>query len=280
MKRLYTLLVFILTFTLTKPVQSQDSLVTFYTSMGNFDLEMYDSLAPLTVGNFESLAQSKFYDNVIFHRVIDGFMIQGGDPTGTGSGGPGYTIPDEFHPDLSNVQKSISMANIGQPNTGGSQFFINLVNNTYLDFNQAPLTSQHAVFGIVINNFSVVQDIGQVATNGANRPLVDVVIDSIRVRSIIPASDHAVEQVSVASEVYPNPIQPNSIVTYYASTSKELEIRLYNQMGSLISNSKREALTGSNSFVLAELSNQLASGIYFLTLSTDDKSIQHKIIVP
>ena len=147
--------------------------------MGRFAVEIYDNKVPITGNNFLDLADTNYYDGVIFHRVIDGFMIQGGDPTGTGSGGPGYTIMDEFDSSLSNVQKTISMANSG-PNSGGSQFFINLVDNTYLDFDKPPASSKHAVFGMVIQNFSVVQDIGKVATNASDKPLTPVVIDSIR----------------------------------------------------------------------------------------------------
>ncbi len=121
-------------FALTTKISYAQTEVTFYTSMGTFVAEMYDTLQPITVGNFVSLVNAKFYDGIIFHRVINNFMIQGGDPTGTGYGGPGYTIPDEFDPLASNVQKALAMANSG-PNTGGSQFFINLVNNLYLDPN-------------------------------------------------------------------------------------------------------------------------------------------------
>ncbi len=94
-------------------------------------LELREDM-PVTAGNFAKLVADGFYDGVIFHRIIDGFMILGGDPTGTGRGGPGYKIPDEFMPDNKNNKGTISMANAG-PNTGGSQFFINLANNNYLD---------------------------------------------------------------------------------------------------------------------------------------------------
>jgi peptidylprolyl isomerase len=107
--------------------------VKLETNQGDIVIELYDEM-PITAGNFKKLVQEKFYDGVIFHRVIDSFMIQGGDPTGTGMGGPGYKIKDEFtKTDLDkNNRGTISMANAG-PNTGGSQFFINLVNNNFLD---------------------------------------------------------------------------------------------------------------------------------------------------
>jgi peptidylprolyl isomerase len=126
---------------------------------------------PVTAGNFEMLVEKGYYNGVIFHRVIDGFMIQGGDPTGTGSGGPGYTIKDEFATNNRNDRGTISMANAG-PNTIGSQFFINLVNNNYLD-------KKHPVFGKVVAGMDVVDTIAKVQTNGqagGNRPLQNVTI--------------------------------------------------------------------------------------------------------
>ena len=149
--------------------------VDIFTNYGDIRLEMYDALVPNTVNNFVNLVNQGFYDGVIFHRVIDNFMIQGGD----GSPAP-PSIIDEFDSTLSNVQKTISMANSG-PNTGTCQFFINLVDNTYLDFDKAPLTSKHPVFGITITGFNVVQAIGNVQTNFNDVPYVDVVMDSVRV---------------------------------------------------------------------------------------------------
>jgi peptidylprolyl isomerase len=155
-------------------VKSQTQ-VDVFTNYGDIRLEMYDALVPNTVNNFVNLVNQGFYDGVIFHRVIDNFMIQGGD----GSPAP-PSIIDEFDSTLSNVQKTISMANSG-PNTGTCQFFINLVDNTYLDFDKAPLTSKHPVFGITISGFNVVQAIGNVQTNFNDVPYVDVVMDSVRV---------------------------------------------------------------------------------------------------
>ncbi|MCK9579491.1 MAG: peptidylprolyl isomerase [Methanoregula sp.] len=126
---------------------------------------------PVTAGNFRSLVEKGYYDGVIFHRVMDGFMIQGGDPTGTGRGGPGYTIPDEFLSTNRNDRGTISMANSGA-NTGGSQFFINLVNNNNLD-------RKHPVFGKVVEGMEVVDAISKVETTGKAgnyRPLENVTI--------------------------------------------------------------------------------------------------------
>ena len=136
---------------------------------------------PITTGNFVKLAKEGFYDGVIFHRVIDGFMIQGGDPTGTGMGGPGYNIQDEFGTGHSNIRGTIAMANTGRPNTGGSQFFINTVNNTYLDKENPQTPYAHPVFGTVLEGMDVVDKIGRVETDRNDKPLQDVVIQSIEV---------------------------------------------------------------------------------------------------
>lgn len=141
--------------------------VLLETNMGNITLELY-SEKPVTAGNFEKLVGQGFYDGVVFHRVIAGFMIQGGDPTGTGMGGPGYKIKDEFAEPQKNDRGTISMANSG-PNTGGSQFFINLVDNNFLD-------GKHPVFGKVVSGMDVVDKIANVQTDGNDRPLKEVKI--------------------------------------------------------------------------------------------------------
>ena len=146
----------------------------FKTNHGEFRVQLFEDNAPETTRNFIDLAEKNFYDGVIFHRVIDGFMIQGGDPTGTGRGGPGYTIKDEFHPDLKHADEGIlSMANAG-PNTGGSQFFITLAATPWLD-------GRHAVFGRVIEGMEVVRAIGNVETGPGDRPADEVVMESVTV---------------------------------------------------------------------------------------------------
>jgi peptidylprolyl isomerase len=135
--------------------------------MGNITIAL-DPAMPVTAGNFETLVEKSYYSGVIFHRVIDGFMIQGGDPTGTGRGGPGYTIKDEFTANNRNDRGTISMANAGT-NTGGSQFFINLINNNRLD-------TKHPVFGKVIEGMDVVDAIGRTKTDNSDRPLQNVTI--------------------------------------------------------------------------------------------------------
>lgn len=157
-----------------------DKRVVLHTTMGGITIRLYDDM-PVTAGNFEKLVRSGFYDGTIFHRVIDGFMIQGGDPTGTGMGGPGYTITDEFVKGHSNLRGTISMANTGRPNSGGSQFFINLVDNTYLDWDDPRTPSAHPVFGEVVEGLDVVDKIGKVRTDSSDRPKVPVRIEKAEV---------------------------------------------------------------------------------------------------
>ncbi|PIN93626.1 peptidylprolyl isomerase [Candidatus Pacearchaeota archaeon CG10_big_fil_rev_8_21_14_0_10_31_24] len=155
------------------PKISEGKVVILNTTQGIIEIELYSDM-PITAGNFEKLVKEGFYDGVIFHRVIDGFMIQGGDPTGTGMGGPGYNIKDEFTNHNSNDRGTISMANAG-PNTGGSQFFINQADNNFLD-------SKHPVFGKVIKGMDVVDKIAKVPKNAQDKPLEDVVINSIEIK--------------------------------------------------------------------------------------------------
>ncbi|MHB1492631.1 MAG: peptidylprolyl isomerase [Thermoplasmataceae archaeon] len=142
--------------------------VILETSMGNIKIELFEKEMPVTAGNFRKLIESGFYDGIIFHRVIRDFMIQGGDPTGTGSGGPGYSIKDEFGKSNKNLRGTISMANAG-PNTGGSQFFINLVDNNHLD-------KKHPVFGKVVGGMEVIEAIGNIQTDRNDRPVQKIAI--------------------------------------------------------------------------------------------------------
>ena len=150
-------------------------IAVFETNHGTFEIELFEDKAPITVKNFIDLAEKGFYDGLIFHRVIDGFMIQGGDPNGMGTGGPGYTIPDEFHEDLKHDSEGVlSMANAG-PNTGGSQFFITLAATPWLD-------GHHSVFGKVVKGMDVVREIGKVDTDFQNKPLAKVVMEKVTIR--------------------------------------------------------------------------------------------------
>lgn len=148
------------------------------TSMGDMEIELFADKTPKTVENFVGLAQKNYYDGIIFHRVIDQFMIQGGDPTGTGTGGDSYfggSFKDEFHGDLThNAPGILSMANAG-PNTNGSQFFITLVPTPWLD-------GKHSIFGKVIEGLDVVEAIGKVATSKPfDKPIKDIVMKKVEI---------------------------------------------------------------------------------------------------
>lgn len=143
-------------------------IAVFETNKGTFEIELFEDKTPITTQNFIDLAEKGFYDGVIFHRVIDGFMIQGGDPTGTGMGGPGYTIEDEFLPDLKFTGEGIlAMANTGMPHTGGSQFFITLAKTEWLN-------GRHTIFGKVVKGMDVVRAIGHSETDFQDKPLETV----------------------------------------------------------------------------------------------------------
>lgn len=146
------------------------------TNLGTIELELFEDKTPIATKNFIDLAEKGFYDGVIFHRVIDGFMIQGGDPEGTGMGGPGYTIEDEFLDDLRfDGEGILAMANTGMPHTGGSQFFITLDKTPWLN-------GHHTIFGKVKEGMDVVRRIGHSETDMADRPLEDVVIKTIEIK--------------------------------------------------------------------------------------------------
>jgi peptidyl-prolyl cis-trans isomerase A (cyclophilin A) len=161
----------------------------FETSLGNFTVELFDSKAPKTVANFVGLAEgtkewkhpkthekhnTPYYDGVVFHRIIKGFVIQGGDPLGIGTGGPGYNFEDEFHPDLRHDRTGIlSMANAG-PNTNGSQFFVTLGPTPHLD-------RRHSVFGAVVKGLDVVEKIGATQTDRNDRPVTPVVMKKVTI---------------------------------------------------------------------------------------------------
>ncbi len=167
---------------------SDNPVVVLKTTKGDIEIELFMDTMPITAGNFLKLAQEGFYNGVKFHRIIKNFMIQGGDPLSKGdntalygTGGPGYAIEDEFVKGISNTRGTISMANSG-PNSGGSQFFINLVDNVNLDFDKEPLTSKHPVFGKVVGGMDVVDAIGNVQTGERDIPVEPVVIESIEIK--------------------------------------------------------------------------------------------------
>ncbi len=161
--------------------------VVLKTNKGDIEIELFMDKMPITAGNFLKLSKEGFYNGTKFHRVINGFMIQGGDPNSRGedtslygTGGPGYVIADEFVAGLSNARGTIAMANSG-PNSGGSQFFINLVDNTGLDFDKPPFTSKHPVFGKVITGMGVVDMIAKEDIGYKDIPVNPIIIEEVLV---------------------------------------------------------------------------------------------------
>ncbi len=177
---------------ITQPAitNTMNPIAVLQTNKGTIEIELFKDTMPVTTGNFEKLIKAGFYDGIKFHRVIKGFMIQSGDPltklpdtSRYGTGGPGYAIADEHIKGdlLTNTRGTIAMANSG-PNSGGSQFFINLIDNTNLDFNKPPLTSQHPVFGRIVAGMDIVDAIGTAATNDRDLPLEAIVIEKATIK--------------------------------------------------------------------------------------------------
>jgi cyclophilin family peptidyl-prolyl cis-trans isomerase len=164
-------------------------IVEFDTTLGKFQAEIFQDQMPITAGNFLKLAGDGFYDGLHFHRVIDNFMIQFGcphskDPNSgrAGTGGPDSgNIQDEFTAKLSNEPGTLSMANTGRPNSGGSQFFINTVHNSYLDWFDGRTPSKHPVFGKISDGLAVVTEIGTTRTGAGDRPAVPIKVNSIKI---------------------------------------------------------------------------------------------------
>ena len=149
-------------------------MIKLHTNFGVIAIELDEEKAPETAKNFLAYAQAGHYDNTVFHRVIPGFMIQGGDPTGTGCGGSKQTIPDEFGPGLDFSEPGVlAMANAG-PNTGSSQFFVTVVPTPWLQ-------NHHSIFGKVVKDYDVVEGISRVKTDFADKPLEDVVLNTVKI---------------------------------------------------------------------------------------------------
>jgi peptidyl-prolyl cis-trans isomerase A (cyclophilin A) len=236
---------------------AQHSELTFYTTMGNITIQLADSLVPRTVDSFQVRVAKKFYDGLIFHRVINNFMIQGGDPMGNGMGGPGYSTPDEYHPTLKNKRGSLAMANSG-PNTNGSQFYINLVDNAFLD-------GHYVVLGMTTAGFPVVQSIGNVQTANGDRPVSDVKMDSVRITKF-PWVLHDIK----ADEVHISAHTNNGMFTVdVPKTSTKVEA--FNMSGQSVFSAE-----GKRS-VKVDISKQPV-GLYIVRLSNQQGTTESRIV--
>ncbi|MFK7971221.1 MAG: peptidylprolyl isomerase, partial [Bacteroidia bacterium] len=208
--------IFLLCLALSSQAQT---IVDFHTTRGDFRVQLREDIMPITAGNFISLVDSGYYDGVIFHRVIDGFVIQGGDPTGTGSGGPGYTIMDEYHPTMNHDSAGvIAMAKTSAPNSAGSQFYFTLDSVNRLD-------QRYSVFGSCIDGLNVILTIGKVRTDNNDRPLFTVMMDSVRIydpTASIEALSH-----NVLTEVYPNPFQGAANIRYQVKKAEKVLITMH-----------------------------------------------------
>lgn len=262
MKKLYFIAAIGILLFLANSAQAQRTEVTFYTTNGNFKVLLYDSLTTVTVDSFLARVGRKFYDGLIFHRVIQNFMIQGGDPTGTGSGGTGTKIPDEFHPSLKNVPGALSMANTGQPNTGDCQFYVNVFTNTHLN-------NKHTVFGMVTENYTVVEAISKVPTGANDKPVTDVKMDSIRVTKF-PASVKSIVT-GQSIEVYPNPNHGTFNIQVPAGKT---ELIITNIKGQVVQRLHIEQAGIVNIDMLDQ-----PKGMYLLEMITGDKTVHSKIVV-
>lgn len=245
----------LIAFLLSPFVSKAQTAVEFYTNHGNFTVELYDTYMPITTGNFIGLVNEEFYDGVIFHRVIEGFVIQGGyNPPAPPN------IPDEFSEETSNIQKTLGMANAG-PNTGNSQFYINLVNNDYLDPN-------YPCFGITIAGFDVVLEIGSVPTNSNDKPLDDVVMDSLRVTGQT-TSVYEIHNAPILVEVYPNPFVNSTEIKYEIKNSGHVGLSIYDLHGRLVTqlvdDEKQVGIHTTTWY-----GNDALDAVYFMRLTTEE----------
>jgi len=270
MKNTFFLIALVVLFSTRLTAQTK---VNFYTIKGNFVVTLEDTLAPITAGNFKKLVKEKYYDGVIFHRIIQNFVIQGGD----GAAGK-LAIQDEFHPNLSNLQWTLSMANTG-PNTGTTQFFINLKDNTFLDYDKAPLTSQHPVFGKVTDNVNLIYQMGSVATDVNDKPLVDIVMDSVRIDpAFLVGVDKPVPNEIESLVCFPNPISNNSVITG-TGFEGEITCRIFDVQGKVFI-SKQMVLQNSFTIPIENFTGRnLKTGVYFLEISNTNKTSRLKLMV-
>jgi len=262
MKKLYKICLLVLFLSGIAKADAQ-TVVSFYTTLGNFKVLLTDTLTPITVDSFKARVSRKFYDGLLFHRVVHNFVIQGGDPLGTGYGGTGTTIPDEIVPTLKNIKWSLAMANEGTPNTGDCQFYFNLVNNNFLN-------GHYTVFGNILGNDTmVVHNIGQVPTDSTNdRPLTEVHMDSIRIDAIHASVTNVTHTIDAV--IYPN---PNKGVFSIDLPNIATTVEIFNEAGQTVFNKEARGTTQ------IDLRDK-PSGLYWVHLRNENGTAVSSVVVP
>ncbi len=256
-------LLFITILTLGLYSGSAQSEVTFYTSNGNFVVLLFDSIKPITAGNFKTLVDTKHYDGALFYRVISNFVVQGGT-------WPNYppAIQDEFDSTgtLSNVKMTLSMANSG-PNTGSSEFFINLKNNTFLDFDKSPTSSAHPIFGVVTSGWTNVEAIEMVPVDGNDKPITDVDMDSIRTTGSVLSLEE-IKSNKTRTAIYPNPVNPESVLDLYLENAQVVTIDLMDINGRILNTLETNCGSGKTLIPLYDLGvSKIKSGSYIVVIT-------------
>lgn len=263
--RIPFLFCFVFLLTASSLVRAQ-SIARFYTSLGDFDVELREDLVPITANNFIDLCNQKFYDFVIWHRIVPGFVIQSGDPTGTGSGGPGYTIQDEFHASLNHNSKGIlSMANAG-PNTGGSQFFITLAPAPHLN-------NAHSVFGAVVAGINVVDSIAATPLNGNGTPVFPPVNDSIRIiYSPVSLDQPFASTKAILGGNFPNPFSGETMITFGLQEASDVLVNILDASGRVVRQLEETYLDAGDHRVIWDAKDnsgqEVEAGLYFYQLRT------------
>lgn len=267
----YFLAVALLFGTLNANAQTPTS-VDFFTSFGDFRIELYDSLMPITTGHFIDLIEQQYYDDVIFHRVMDGFVIQ------AGIGATQIpTIMDEFEPSLSNLHYTISMANTGAPNSGSTHFFINLSDNIGLDYDNAPLDSFHPIFGEVTSGFATVDSIGNTPTNSSAAPLTDVVIHRARLVAPLTAAAPVPGQ-TLEMELFPNPVAGQLTINMRTQSAGQVQAAVYDLQGRLVETLMEQPLQ-SGSHTLAWNAAAVPQGLYVLRIVSPEGIATRQVAV-
>lgn len=261
-------IVLLFALTMTTLAYSQ-TLIDFYTTQGDFRVQVREDLMPITAGNFISLVDTGFYDGVVFHRVVKDFVIQGGDPTGTGSGGPGYTIQDEYHPDMTHDSAGvIAMAKTNQPNSAGSQFYFSLAPLPNLDNN-------YSVFGSCIEGLDVILRIGDMRTDPNDRPRPTVWMDSVRIFD--PAASSDILKAEILTEVYPNPFANQAHIRYQIRHAGQVAVSIQDLQGRTIE-TLLEDQKAPGIHEITWNAQAFADGNYILSVVTEHGATTRKLV--